>query len=434
MANVVVIGGSAAGMSFAAKYSRNNPDDNIILFEQRDYISFGACGLPYYLQNQFTDTQTMISRTPSEAIESGIDVRINKKVSKINEQDQTVEVDGEKIKYDKLILATGATPIVPPFCSVDNKHVFSLTTMEDGMALKQVLNSGIKHVTIVGAGFIGLEVMDAAFHLGLEVSLIEASPSILNAQFASDMSSIVKENIVEKQIDLQLNTMVEGIEVGDKTLVKTNQGQFETDVVVVAIGFKPNSSLVNCEKLPNGAVKVDEHGKTSLENIYAIGDVASVKSIITGDDIYLPLATNANKFAKSLADYLSKQETTFSGMLASACIKVLDYDLARTGLSEVELQKSGTEFKSKIIKDKTHTNYVQGNEDIYIKIIYCPKNYEIFGAQIVGKKDVVHRLNTLALAIHSKTTTKELAYVDFAYAPPFSRTWESINTAANVCK
>lgn len=434
MANIIVIGGSAAGMSFAAKYRRNKPEDNIILFEAKDYISFGACGLPYYVQDQFDDQNEMIARTPNQAIDSGIDVRINSQVTAIDPQNKVVTVKNETFKYDKLVIATGANPIVPSFAKIDDEQVFTLTTMADGNALKTKLSSGIKHVTVIGAGFIGLEVMDAAHHLGLEVTVVERSNGIVSNQFNKELTELVETNITEKGIDLQLNTSVEKIETGERATVTTNAGSFETDAVVVAIGFVPNSKLIDCEKMLNGAILVSETGQTSIADIYAIGDVASTKNTITGKDSYIPLATNANKFAKSLADQMAGMETTFNGMLGSSCLKVLDYDMARSGLTERDLMHANIEFKTRVVKDKTHTNYYRGNEDIYIKMIYCPTTYKLYGAQIVGKKDVVHRLNTLALAISCGITTKQLAYTDFAYAPPFARTWEALNTAANVCK
>ncbi len=434
MANIIVVGGSAAGMSFAAKYRRNVPEDNVILFEAKDYISFGACGLPYYIQDQFEDQNTMIARTPSQAIDSGIDVRINSRVSDIDTKNKKVTVKDEEISYDKLVIATGANPIVPDFAKIDNEQVFTLTTMADGNLIKNKLHSGIKHVTVIGAGFIGLEVMDAAHHLGLEVTVVERSNGILSNQFNKDMTELVEQNITDNQIELMLNTTVENITTGERVTVETNEGSFETDAVIVAIGFMPNSGVIECDKLLNGAILVDQNGQTSIGDVYAIGDVASTKNIVTGKDTYIPLATNANKFAKSLADHMAGMETSFNGMLGSSCLKVLDYDMARTGLTERDLMHAKIVFKTRIVKDKTHTNYYQGNEDIYIKMIYCPDTYKLYGAQIVGKKDVVHRLNTLALAISCGVTTKELAYTDFAYAPPFARTWEALNTAANVCK
>lgn len=434
MANIIVIGGSAAGMSFAAKYKRNCPEDTVLLFEARDYISFGACGLPYYVQGNFDDSDRMIARTPSAAIDSGIDVRVNHQVSNIDIKNKVVTVKKQSYEYDKLVVATGAKPVVPGFIEIDNEKVFTLTTLEDGNRLKAKMKSGIKHITIVGAGFIGLELMDAAQHLGIDVTIVERSNGIVSTQFNKEMTQIVEDSITSRGVDLQLNTTVTNIESKERVVVTTDKDSFETDAVIVAIGFKPNSSVIEVEKLPNGAIVVDENGQTSIPDVYAVGDVATTKSIITNKDVYLPLATTANKFGKCLADHLAGMETSFKGMLGSSCLKVLNYDMARTGLTERDLMHANIEFKTATLHDKAHTNYYPGNEDIHIKMIYSPRDFKLYGAQIVGKKDVVHRINTLALAIQAGVTTKELAYTDFAYSPPFTRTWEALNTAANICK
>lgn len=435
MNKIIIIGGSAAGMSFAAKYHRNLPNDQILLFEAHEYISFGACGLPYYVQDQFSDKKEMFARTPNQMIDSGIDVRVNTKVTEINSDEKFVIANEEKHSYDKLIIATGATPIVPDFATVDSENVFTLTTMADGEALKHKMSSGIKHVTVVGAGFIGLEVVDSARHLGIDVTLVERASNILSAQFGSNMTNVVEENLTDHDVELQLGTTVSKIEITlEDTTVYTEKGNFKTDAVVLAIGFRPNSSLLDCNKLSNGAIVVNENGETSITDVYAVGDVATTINLQTGNPMYLPLATNANKFAKSLADSLAGIEHTFNGMLGSSCIKVMDYDMARTGMTEAQLSNEKIDYKVKVLKDKTHTSYYEGQEDIYIKLIYEPETLVILGAEIVGKKDVVHRLDVLALAISMNVTTKQLAYIDFAYAPPFARTWEALNTAGNISK
>ncbi len=434
MAKVIVIGGSAAGMSFAAKYHRNCPQDEILLFENNEYISFGACGLPYYVQEQFTNKDEMFARTPMQVIDSGIDVRVLHRVTNIDYAQKKVVANDTSFEYDKLVIATGAKPIVPRFAKVDNKQVFTLTTMADGDALKAKLQSGISHVTVIGAGFIGLEVMDAAHHLGLDVTVVEQKSNILANQFGSDMTQIVQAAIDNHNIDLQLDTSVQSIESGERLNVKTDRGEFETDCVVLAIGFMPNSELFTGDKMANGAILVDAIGQTSLHDVYAVGDCATTKNLISKEDMYLPLATNANKFAKSLADNLAGIDNSFEGMLASSCIKVLDYDMARTGSSEKQLADASIDYKVKVLKDKTHTSYYQGQEDIYIKLIYAPDSLLILGAEVVGRKDVVGRLNVIAACISANITTKQLAYIDFAYAPPFSRTWEALNTAGNIAK
>ncbi|MFV0246405.1 MAG: CoA-disulfide reductase [Mycoplasmatales bacterium] len=436
---VVVIGANAAGMSFAAKYRRNKPEDEIIIFEKGDYISFGACGLPYYVAGEFEDKNEMFARTPEQIIEDGIDLRMNTEVISIDFDNKSVSTTNDTITYDKLIIATGANPIVPKsIIKQESENIQTLVSMKDGDLLKEKVNSGnIKHVLVIGGGFIGLEVMDAMHHNNIKVTLIEGSNSILSNQFGSDMTQIVEKNIKDKNIDLELDSFVKEIDLEDNKPVITleNDKVIKSDLVVLSIGFSPNTSFIEgIDKLKNGAIKINKDYTTSIKDVYAIGDCASVYNPILDEQTYLPLATNANKIAKSLADYLSDIETTFEGMIGSCCIKVLDYDLARSGITEKQASNNNIDYKVKVLKDKNHTSYYKNQEDIYIKLIYRPDNLEIIGAEVVGMYDVVQRLNVLALAISKGITTKELAYIDFAYAPPFSRTWEALNTAGNISK
>lgn len=435
MANIIVIGGSAAGMSFAAKYKRNCPGDNILVFEKNEYISFGACGLPYFLQNQFDDKNALFARTPSQMIDSGIDVRPSSIVTAIDGERKFVVVDGQKYKYDKLVIATGARPQTLELAAVDNKRVFTLTNLENGISLKEKLNSGIKHLTIIGGGFIGMEVLDAAAHLNISVTLLEQGETILSQSYDGNMSSIVVDEIGKyENLQVMLNCTCTDIDIDEQIEVTTTNGNFTTDAIVYSLGFIPCSELLNCNKLDNGAILVDVNGQTSIEDIYAIGDVATTINLVTNEPMYLPLATNANKFGKSLADHLSGMPTNFKGMVGTSCIKILDYDMASTGLTSKQLTALGIEFKEKTIVDKTHTHYYHGAEDIHIKLLYCPDSLKIYGGQIVGTKDVVGRINPLALGISLGITTEQLGYVDFAYAPPFARTWEALNVAGNVSR
>lgn len=435
MANIIVIGGSAAGMSFSAKYKRNNPDDTVIVFESHDYISFGACGLPYYLQDQFDDKSKLFARTPNQMIDNEIDVRINATVSEVNPDQKYVVVDEVKYFYDKLIVATGAKPVSLPHAVVDHHQIFTLTTMEDGDSLKEKLHSGIKHITIIGGGFIGLEILDAAAHLNLDVTLVEQGESILSQSVDPDISEqLVSELNTYDNLEVLLNTQCIALTQGERVKLTLSTKKLTTDAVIYALGFKPNTKLIDCDKLENGAIIVDKHGRTSLSDVYAVGDCATTMNLITAKPMYLPLATNANKFARSLADNLSNLDTAFTGMVGTSCIKILDYDLAATGLTSQQLETAGIEYKTKTIVDKTHTHYYHGAEDIKIKLLYCPNTLRIYGGQIIGHKDVVGRINPLAMAVTVGLTTTQLGAIDFAYAPPFARTWEALNVAGNVSK
>ncbi|MGR5421238.1 FAD-dependent oxidoreductase [Vibrio sp. PNB22_4_1] len=401
---VVVIGGNAAGMSFAAKYKRNQPSDDVVVIEKRDYLSFGACGLPYFVGGMFDDTERMISRTPEQAIASGLEVRMNTEMLSVNRVEKQVLVRHQGVEsvldYDRLIIATGARPVVPNFGEYNDEYVYTLTSQEDGLAVKNALKDNQKQrVAVIGAGFIGLEVFDAAHELGKQVTIIERESQIMSQQFSPEMIDVV-----------------------------------EADIVVLSLGFKPKTEMFPLPKAANGALLVDEYGATEDAYIYAVGDCAVVHHLTLGETTYLPLATTANKQARMMADKLAGKDTHMVGFLGSSSLKVLDYELARTGISERMALAHNMNVSVSTIADKNQTDYYPGQQDIKVKLIYQPDTKVLLGGEIIGKKGAVSRINALAVAITAKFTTEQLGYLDFAYAPPFSRTWDALNVAGNVAK
>lgn len=452
---IVVLGGNAAGMSFAAKYKRNAPNHEVIVIEQRRYLSFGGCGLPYFAGGMFDDTSTMISRTPEQAIASGLDVRIetqaialDKVQKKVTLQPKEAGKDSYQLDYDRLIIATGARPIVPDFGDYDPSQVHTLTNLDDGLALKAAFaNPSNQHICIIGGGFIGLEVLDAAHELGKNITLIEREARLLSKQFSQEIMTDVETAIIEAGIKLKTQTQVQSItDASDQNNaakqhnakpgyhIHTDKGQVLADIVILALGFRPNTECFELEKADNGALLVDEFGATSDPFIYAVGDCALVHHLTLEQATYLPLATTANKQARMMADKLCGKPTHLSGFLGSSCLKVLDYELACTGLSESMATHHGLEVKISLIKDKNQTDYYPGQEDIQIKLVYQPKTKRLLGGEAVGKKGAVGRVNALAVAITAGMTTEQLGYLDFCYSPPFARTWDALNVAGNVAK
>lgn len=438
---IVVVGGNAAGMSFAAKYKRNQPSDEVIVIEKRSYISFGGCGLPYFVGDMFEDTDRMISRTPEQAIQSGLDVRVNTEVTALDSQNKTLtlrhEGGEETLGYDKLIICTGARPIVPAFGEYNTRNVFTLTSMEDGLALKEAFQQASnQRICIIGGGFIGLEVFDAAHHLGKQVTLIEREAHVMSRQFSPESITLVESAMAEAGADLKLGCSVERIRDAENGgyVIETSQGEVEADVVVMSLGFKPNTEQFDLPKAPNGALVVNEFGATDDAHIYAVGDCALVHHMALGESVYLPLATVANKQARMMADHFAGKDTFLKGFLGSSCLKVLDYELACTGVTELMAQQAGMAVKVSVIKDKNQTDYFPGQEDILVKLVYQPETKVLLGGEIVGKKGAVGRVNALAVAISTGMTTEQLGYLDFCYAPPFARTWDVLNVAGNVAK
>ncbi|USD42413.1 CoA-disulfide reductase [Vibrio sp. SCSIO 43135] len=438
---VVVVGGSAAGMSFAAKYKRNQPSDEVIVLDKRDYISFGACGLPYFAGGMFDDTERMISRTPEQAMKSGLDVRIETEMVALDRAKKQITVcqKGEEssIDYDMLVIATGARPIVPSFGEFNPERVYTLTSMEDGLAVKEALkDSNNQRVCVIGGGFIGLEVFDAAHELDKHVTIIEREQHVMSRQFSPEMIEVVEGAIRESGAELKTGTSVSAIRDAEQGgyIVETDNGTVEADVVIMSLGFKPNTEAFELPKAANGALLVDEFGATEDAHIFAVGDCAVVHHLALGKSVYVPLATTANKQARMMADKLAGKDTYMSGFLGSSCLKVLDYELACTGVNELLAKEHNLDVKASTISDKNQTDYYPGQEDIKVKLVYHPETKVLLGGEIVGKKGAVGRINALAVAITAKMTTQQLGYMDFCYAPPFARTWDALNVAGNVAK
>ncbi|MCR1875335.1 CoA-disulfide reductase [Paraclostridium bifermentans] len=442
---VVIIGGVAAGMSAAAKLKRMKPDYEVVVYEKTDVVSFGACGLPYFVGGFFDDPQNMIARAPEKFVESGIDLKIFHEVTSIDTDSKKLKVqdvkNGEIFEdsYDKLMIATGASSIIPPIKNVKLENVSTLKSLDDGIKVKELMNRDeIKKVAIIGAGFIGLEAVEAAKKLGKEVVVFQLEDRILPQVFDKELTDILEEEIKNHNVDLRLQEIVSEL-VGEEKVKKviTNKGEYDADLVIISTGVRPNTAFLKDSKvnlLPNGAIIVDEFGKTSVEDIYAAGDCATIKNIVTGQDSYVPLATGANKLGRIVGENLAGANNSFQGSLGSSCIKIMDMEAASTGLTEVQAEKLGIKVKSKFISDFNQTNYYPGRNKMYVKLVYDADTKVILGGQVAGYKDAVQRCNVIAASIFGKLTTSQLGMLDLCYAPPFARTWDILNVAGNVSK
>ena len=441
---VIIIGGVAAGMSAAAKLKRIKPDYEVVVYEKTDIVSFGACGLPYYVGDFFHDPNMMIAREKSKFIESGIDLKTFKEVIDVDTLEKTLTIkdalSGEIFtdNYDKLMIATGASSIMP---SLDKSYnnLTTLKDMNDGIKLKELISKEEnKNIVIIGAGFIGIETIEAAKKLNKNIHLIGRSNRILSKVFDKEITDLLEEELRKNNIHLHLNETIQKY-IGEENITKviTNKSEIDCDIVVMAIGVKPNTSFLentNIKMLSNGAIIVDECGRTSVEDIYAAGDCATIKNLVTNEDMYVPLATGANKLGRIVGENLGGINSYYPGSLASSCIKVLDMEAAVTGLTEERAKALNLEFKTKCITNYNQTPYYPGREKLLIKLIYDAKTKVILGGQIAGYKDAVQRANVLATAITAKMTTEQLGMLDLCYAPPFATTWDALNVAGNVSK
>ena len=442
---VIIIGGIAAGMSAAAKFKRLSPKDDVVVYEKGDIVSFGACGLPYYVGDFFDDSREMIARTPEEFRESGVEIHTKHEVIDVDFSSKKLKVKNLitneilEESYDKLMIASGARAIIPPIKNIDLENVVTLKSMDDGNKLRELMaNDEYKKVAIIGAGFIGLEAVEAAKHREKEVTVIQLQDRVLQEVFDKDITDLLEEELRESGVNLLLSeTVVELIGDGKVSKVKTNKREIDADIVILATGVKPNTDFLKADEikmLRNGAIVVDSYGRTSVDDVYSAGDCATINNLITGKEAYVPLATGANKLGRIVGENLAGQNNSFQGSMASSCIKVMNMEAARTGLSEKEVKDLGFDYKTKFITDMNQTSYYPGRERIYVKLIYDAHTKVILGGQVAGYKDAVQRCNVLAACIYAKMTTDQLGMLDLCYSPPFSRTWDVLNVAGNVSK
>ena len=442
---VIIIGAVAAGMSAAAKLKRSKPEYEVVVYEKGEIVSFGACGLPYFVGGFFDEPEKMIARSPEKFIESGIDLNILHEVINVDTDNKKVKVKNLKTgevfedSYDKLMIATGASSIIPSIKNVNLENVSTLKSMEDGIKVKELLNKEEnKNIVIIGAGFIGLEVVEAAKKLNKNVTILQSGDRILNNVFDKEITDVLEEEIRNHNVDLRLNELA--IEfIGENKIEKviTNKGEIEADVVIIATGVRPNTDFIkntNINMLDNGAIIVDEFGRTSVQDIYSAGDCATIKNIVSGKDTYVPLPTGANKLGRIVGENLAGANNSFQGSLGSSCLKVMDMEAGCTGLTENQAKELGLNYKVKFISDFNQTNYYPGRDKIYVKLVYDADTKVILGGQVAGFKDAVQRTNVIATAIFAKLTTNQLGMLDLCYAPPFARTWDVLNVAGNVSK
>ena len=442
---VIIVGGIAAGTSSAAKLRRLHKEAEIVIYEKGDIVSFGACGLPYFVGDFFEDTERMIARTPEAFIKSGVDVKTLHEVTNVDFENKKVVVknleEGTTFEdsFDKIMIATGASSIIPPIKNVNLENVHTLKSLQDGHKLKDLMkDEQNKKVAIIGAGFIGLEAVEAAKKYGKEVSVFQLGDRILQDVFDKEITDLLEEELRKHDVNLYLQeTVTELIGEGKVQKVCTNNRQVEADVVIIATGVRPNTEFLKdsgLEMLRNGAIVVDKSGRTSIKDVYAAGDCASIYQIVQDEQSYVPLATGANKLGRIVGENLAGMESEFQGSLASSCIKVMDLEAGRTGIGEEKAKALGINYKTTFITDMNQTDYYPGQNKIYVKLIYDADSYVILGGQVAGYKEAVQRVNVLAACIFGKLTTKQLGMLDLCYAPPFARTWDVLNVAGNVCK
>ena len=445
---IIIIGGVAAGMSAASKAKRIDKSLDITVYEMTEAISWGACGLPYYVGDFYPDASLMVARTYEEFKKEGITVKTKHKVENVDFKNKKVFVrnlNENKVfedNYDELVIATGASSTKPKdIKNLDAEGVYNLKTFNEGLEVKkELMKKENENIIIIGAGYIGIEIAEAALKLGKNVRIFQHSARILNKTFDKEITDLLENHIREhEKVSLHLNESPLEVKTFENKVIglKTDKNEYSANLIIVATGVKPNTEFLkdtDIELFANGAIVINRFGETNIPNVYAAGDCATVYHSVLEKNVYIALATTANKLGRLIGENLTGANKTFIGTLGSAGIKVLEFEAARTGITEQEAKDNNINYKTIFVDGEDHAAYYPNGENVYIKLIYNADTKILLGAQVAGKRGAALRADSLAVAIQNKMTTQELANMDFLYAPPFATTWDIMNVAGNVAK
>lgn len=437
----VVIGGDAAGMSAASRAKRNRPDMEVTVLEQSGDVSYSACGMPYNIADPERKMDDLVVRHAQVFREKqGIDLRTGHYVETINPAAKTVsgrtlKGDDFQLPYDKLLIATGASPIIPDLPGFDLSGVMGLKNLEDGRRIKRfIIDQNVKRVVIIGMGYIALEMCEALRSRDIEIDMVKPRPVFL-PWMNENLSTMVREEVEKNGVRIYPGHEVRGIEKVDNGLNVVCSGlDFETQMVILSVGVTPNSQLAEKAGLELGtkkAIAVDRTLLTSDKDIYAAGDCADAYHVVTGKKTWIPLALRANRAGWAVADNIAGKNVALQGVAGTAVFKVFDLQVARTGLNMEEAKAFGFDSLETVIQSRTRAHAHPGSSTIGVQMVGDKISGRLLGVQMVGKEGAVHRVNAPAVALHSKMTVKEFSQSDLAYAPPFSPVWDPMLTAAN---
>jgi NADPH-dependent 2,4-dienoyl-CoA reductase/sulfur reductase-like enzyme len=442
MEKVVIVGGSAAGMSAASRAKRTNQDLDITVFEKSRYVSYGPCGIPYYFEGLVKDLDDLVYY-PAEYFREkrNIDVRNRHLVVDIDSSGKSMtaidlEANREvEVGYDKLVLATGGEAFRPPIDGIDLEEIHSLRTLEDAERLYEKTRES-EIVGVVGAGYIGLEMTEAFVEMGKKVMVFEMLGHVM-PNMDETVTKTIEEELDKHGIELHLSEAVEAFEGDDRVeTIVTERGSYPVDLVLLSAGVRPNTSLAENLGLDLGvtnAVKVNEFLKTSDPDVYAAGDNVETMNLVSGSPTYAPLAPAANKMGRTVGDNLATEDKrTFPGVVGTAITKIFDLNIARTGLTLTEAEECGFDAVAVDITHGTRGHYYPDSREINVRLVACKETHRILGGQLTGSEGVAGRVNTLAAVITNHMKAEDLSMLDLAYAPPFAPVWDSLTVAANV--
>lgn len=447
---IIVIGGVAAGPKTASRINRLCADAEITIIEKGEFLSYAGCGLPYYISGMVENSKELMS-TPVGTVRDSEFFKNVKNATVLNHTEATAidranktvtvksrDSEEQTLPYDKLVLATGAESTVPPIPGIELNNIYNLKNIHDADAIKATLaeHKAINAV-IVGGGLIGVEVAEAFSEMGCRITVVEFLPQILG-MMDSEMAALVEKHFEAKGVRIKTGTRVTEFQGTDRVeKVMTDQGEIPADIVIMAVGVRPTTQLAQEAGLnigPTRAVAVNKQMQTSDPDIYAVGDCAEKKNLITGKPVYVPLGSTANKEGRVAANAICEVNDTFPGILGSAICKVFDFSVTRTGLGEQEAIEAGFDVVTCLAPAPDKPHFMDGAKPLFLKLIADRATRKLLGAQATGPGEAARRIDIAVMALTAGMTVDQLAQIDLVYAPPFSPAVDNIITAANILR
>jgi len=442
---LLILGGVAAGTKAAARARREYPEAEVTIVTQDEYVAYAGCGLPYFVGGEISEAKELIVRTPEEfKQENGITVLTRHQATQIDPTGHIVQVrdltNGAQhvFPYDKLIIATGALPLLPNIDGVALKRVSTVRGLTDAKKIRALLDTKkLQRAVVIGGGFIGLEMAENLAHQGLTVSVVELKSAILPG-FDPEIAAFAKQHLAEHGVQVYTGeavTRILGNAHGEAVGVETDARTLDAELVILSAGIRPNTEVAAAAGIAvdrRGLILVDEYLQTNLPDIFAVGDCASVRNRITGKDTYSPMGSTANKTGRLVVANLFNQQEAFPGVQGTTIVRLFTLNAARTGLSTDEAREAGFDVETVLVPTPDRAHYYPGNRMIITKLIADKISHRLLGAQIVGEGVVDKPIDTLSLGIAMGITVDQLSGMDLAYTPPFASALSSSIVAANV--
>ncbi|WP_435551593.1 FAD-dependent oxidoreductase [Natrinema sp. CGMCC1.2065] len=460
----VVVGGDAAGMSAASKARREAPDREIVVFEKGEWVSYGACGLPYYVKGEIQSLEDLVSVTPEEFREErDIDLRTGHEVVAIDTEARTVTAESESETvtqtYGDLLIATGAEAVVPSIDGTDREGVYTLGSMSDGKELREYVarardGEGLQQpdrgpacryledctgpVGVVGGGYIGIEMAEALAENGFEVNLFQRGDRVLKG-FSDETSEYVADHLRDEDVALHLGAEVRELAGGDHVeAVVTADDRIEVEMVLLGTGVRPRTDLAEdagIERGETGAIATDAYRETSAPDVYAAGDCAEATHVVTGEPTYVPLALTANRHGRAIGQTVTGTPTEGGGVAGTAAVKAFDVEAARTGLVDHDKARAaGFDPVSETVTAKSRAGYYPDGGNVRLTLTADRDSGRVLGASLASEygEGAVHRSHAVVAALSEGATVADVENYDLAYAPPFNTTWDPVLVAAKV--